>query len=393
MKNIINKLFVVIKHLRYELLSGIVTGVFLLFISLIIDFYIPSSDPFKKVITLSTFIIATLLLIILIKLKQTLEGSLNNVSHILYSQFGFIAYGNEYYRRLRHFTVEKDFLADILVRKALPNLINKIKNEKRKYDKIILILDSGTTITPIFLKLLQFGIKKVDSKKIEVFTNNLAGIDEIQKPVNTTFYALNENNFNVIAGTPLKTYRAITGPITEKFLKTQLWDSEEKDKAIIISVVTANWIVANNQLSTIKLCARGQGHLNFKKEVVQHSDYTFVVAPLTKIIKVENMDTLNNIVPYEDEYKDYAIPVTKKDTTILLTSYRPSNTLSPLLIHSRNLKSSKDQKQNTNFIFSEDNKLYSPKGDRIEVRECELPHSYILDSFKEMYGYELSDVN
>lgn len=132
--------------------------------------------------------------------------------------------------------------------------------------------------------------------------------------------------------------------------------------------------------------------MDFKRELVNHSHYVFVVAPLTKIIKFDDVDKLNNIVPYENLYDKFTIPIEKKESTFLLTSYRTSKSLSPLSMLSIRLKCVEKAKGNKNFTFCKDNPMYTPKGDKMTVRNVELPHSYIEDNFENMYGYKISAV-
>lgn len=180
-----------------ELIISAATAILTLIISILLDIYLPDKNPVQKVMVVFGLVIIFLLVSILFNLKRFIKNKFQQINHILVEQFGFTSQQNEYFRRLRHFTVEKDLLADILVVKELPRLLNQTIT--RKFNKVIILLDSGTTITPIFLKLMQYGISNVEKNKISIFTNNLAGIDEIQKPVNTKFFNLQEENFNIVA--------------------------------------------------------------------------------------------------------------------------------------------------------------------------------------------------
>lgn len=369
-----------------------------IFITTIISVLLETKDPKTIIYIASLTLIIILILALLINLKRLLSAFFFNSKKDFIDQFENIFEKSLYKERLNHFSGEKKFLAKLLVEKVLPNLIRDI-NKHKNIKKINLLIDSGTTITPIFKHLIGLGIPVNDNKiEISIYTNNLAGINEINK-IDQRLCKLTERDFNLIGGKPLNNYKATTGPSTQNFLQT-IWDEQNDSNGEIISVaiVTANWILGGLSFDNISLCAKGDGHYEFKVSIIENSKYVIVVTPLGKILGLESVDKLNSLLPKnpKEEYRTYTIKGNNKRNVkndkkvILLTSFRSKKSLSPFVNLSIRLSTIREQKTHKNYHFSKSCANFEPKGDKWEVTLTELPHHYIRDNFESAYNYKLS---
>ncbi|MCP5048511.1 MAG: hypothetical protein GY940_15180, partial [bacterium] len=198
------------------------------------------------IITAIGVLILLLLFAILFNQKRLFELRFDQVTRLLIEQFGFYSLENQYFQRLRHFPLEKMKLAKTLVKEVLPDLIGKIREKHPNSTTINIILDSGTTITPIFRYLIGHHLK-FDKNNIRIYTNNLAGIDEIHKFSQPDSYkiTLSEEDVNLLGGRPLNKYRATIGSETINSLKTTLKNQRENtnDESVTIGILTSNWFI------------------------------------------------------------------------------------------------------------------------------------------------------
>ena len=332
-----------------------------------------------------------LLFAILFNLKRLFKSRLEMVDRIMIDYFGFSWRENQYFKRLQHFVDEKKFLARVLVEQFLPKLVDRICADNPKVHIINIILDSGTTITPVFSHLIRLGIPTKEGVEINILTNNLAGIDEIHKIDISKKDALSERDFNLIGGQPLNNYRATTGDFTHKILE-DLWKQQRDSggKIVSLGIITANWFLAGRGLDRIQICARGAGHFAYKVSIIKNCEQIVLVGPLGKILPFDHVDELNALTSAEKSYDASPLPEAKRNETYLLTSYRPKISLSPLRLMSNMLVNVCDRGNSKNFIFCPDNPTFDPKqNNRLEAIITELPHEYVRDNFKTVYGYEL----
>ncbi|MCD4789125.1 MAG: hypothetical protein K8R37_03920 [Bacteroidales bacterium] len=241
----------------------------------------------------------------------------------------------------------------------------------------------------------------LDKKKYTIYTNNLAGINEI-RTLNPSQCKLQERHFNLIGGQPLSKYRATTGDSTQKFLDT-IWNVQNSDKVnkvedqreiLTLSILTSNWFLVGEDYQTISICARGEGHFEFKQSVINNSDQIILISPLGKILPLDNENELNCLLP-DTEEKDYQalkLPTESKDKIFLLTTYRSNAIYSPLMQVSTKLSDLKDPTRHLcpkNYSFTKSSPRFNPEGDRYKIVVTELPHEYIRDNFNEVYRFNL----
>lgn len=386
------------KKYRGEILISVIVAVISFVAGILADLLIQDASPILIAGIIFGVIIVILLLGLLFNLKKLLIAYFTNLNALFQSSSDDLFRQNQYAEREEHFAKEKNLLADTFVDCVLPDMIKRVCSDYPSLKMLNLIFDSGTTITPIFPRIMKTGIK-LDEKKFTIYTNNLAGINVIQQ-LNPKVCSLKERNFNLIGGQPLSKYRATTGDRTQKFLET-IWESQNKDKEarkgnldqreiITLSIVTSNWLIAGEDFRHISICARGEGHFNFKRSVIENSDYVILIAPLGKMLPLNDLAKLHDILKDDEDraYEDYRIPDSKKHRTYLLSSFRPQNSLSPLYNVSTKFKDIKDEQGGSNFQICEKWPKFDPEGDKFKVIVTELPHQYIRENFFKIYRYK-----
>jgi len=335
------------------------------------------------------FLVVILMVALLFNQKRLFNKRFRSIDQLLIDHFGFVSKDNQFFRRREHYANEKKGLAKVLVRQVLPNILEKIYKDNRNLVKVNLIIDSGTTLTPIFPELINWGVPIKKGLELNIYTNSMSGIDEIHKLESGE--NLQIPSINLIGGRPLSKYRATTGEATEAFLQT-LWDEQENSNhgIITLSILTANWFLAGNGLDRISICARGLGHLEFKTNVSEHSDYKILVSPLGKLLRLNDVNELNELLKgYEDDvYRSHLISDSQKNTTFLLTTRRDHHSLSPFcqltipLDHIERINSA------WNYTFCNESPIYDPPGTTFEEAFInETPHKYIRDNFEAAYGF------
>ncbi len=387
----IGELRLFINKYSAEIKISVIIAVISTVISIVSSALLQSSNA--RLITDITIgcIIILFLFAILFNIKRLLTNLIVNAP-LLKLKIDDLYREDKYWERLRHFTKEKDLLAKVLVETTLPKVIETICRENSEIKTLNIILDSGTTITPIFKELIYRGIQfqKKDLTYI-IYTNNLAGIEEVHR-INPAICKIGERGFNLIGGKPLNAYRATTGELTQDFLNT-LWKKQDIDKGkmITLSILTANWFTCGVDFKKIALCAKGEGHFKFKEDITIHCHYIIIISPLGKLLPLDDFTFLNKLVPKdpEQEYKAFTIPQDKRDKTYLLTSLRSEETLSPIVSTSIRLKNLKEENRETNYILCDECPVYNPEGDKIAVVVTEVPHQYIRDNFPKVFHCKL----
>lgn len=216
--------------------------------------------------------------------------------------------------RMGHYSAEKE----IICKKFLDFMLNpkndfakKIKMEN--YDKIYLLIDSGSTTYPIFKLLCDYhgrGDYNDILSKVEIFTNNIPGIEALLK------YGRKGNDItsgmiydcNTIPGRIEGQYSAILGIEGINYLNDLKKKLEEnkKEKALFISLITGNYITIREGVLW-----RGKYHGAIKNAYIKNSNYIFILSPLGKIFKIQ-LSKLNDII---------------KNTNVPLASFKKYNSL------------------------------------------------------------------
>lgn len=342
-------------------------------------------DPEAKALVLITFFGMTgliLLLALFFNLRIIFDERFDRVKKILIDYFGFAALTNDYYRRKQHFVIEKQHLAEQLVNLALPRIIDEELGDDTP-ERINLILEAGTTIAAIFPFLTKETMENTGcAEKIHIYTNNLAGVVELHRSVTFQRDPFPESHINLLGGTPLYDYQAVTGDTATEALD-QLAGSFEGQKNI--GVVTGNWIIGGGGLKTLRIVARGPGHMNVKKKLIEICDYVIVLAPLAKLVRTEHVNFLNEISNYHDPYEEYEIESARKDSVCLLTTMRVEGSTSPLTTSTKTLLSIRNNDGGTNYKVCKCTDYYYIHGNEQEIRETEFPHDYVRENLEDLY--------
>lgn len=251
---------------------------------------------------------------------------------------------NQYQERATHFADEKQLLCERLVTEQLPDLIKECwqdydERNRKSPERIDIIIDSGTTLTPAFAALKHFGlrfeakeqlIKSAEARQhsvrdapnfdppFVVHTNSMSGVGEFNRMGESLFFS--ETNLELFGGNPLGRYQATTGKVTESAARMV----NPERTGFVISVLTANWVLIGNTFHTIHLCARGRGHLEFKAAAAANADCVVVVAPLGKLLRTDDVNVLNGLDGVHGEYASIPLAdvVGDRCRTYLLTTYR-----------------------------------------------------------------------
>lgn len=352
-----------------------------------------------KILIMLGIVIAFLFLLNLFNIRKLFNKRFKEINRRIFDEFCLFATEDKYFKRLNHWATEKKKTAKFCVRKVLPEIINKSFLEHPQLKKLNIILDSGTTITPIFKYLIDYDyLYKEHKNKIKIYTNNLSGISEIYKHELLEDSLFSDSDFNLLGGQPLNKYRATTGPQTIQSVQ-QIRRIQNKEngknpkesgyKELTICIVTANWFLINPDYSTISICASGRGHYEFKKELIDNCDHTILISPLGKLLPLDDISFLNKLVSIDtkDHYRPFRIPNENKEKTHLVTTYRPRRSFSPLSSHSNNLE---DNEKTYNYLKWEKNNPFKPSGKGSEVENIELPHGYIREKFEKVFHYSIN---
>lgn len=119
--------------------------------------------------------------------------------------------------------------------------------------------------------LCVFGTQATEGSNLVIYTNNLAGNDEIQGIDENDVNLLSEESYCLIPGTPLNKCRATTCPVTQRF-HTEPSESHVRSEGrkVTIDILTADWFVGGPGLDQLALCAPCHEHREFKLAVYKN---------------------------------------------------------------------------------------------------------------------------
>jgi len=242
----------------------------------------------------------------------------NNVTHS--------KQGNEnislFEHRKNHFLPEKNILCDILVKRITDYL------ENDTYLNIILILDSGSTVFPVFKKLCDNPILKNNrtiAQRLKIITNNLSGISSIVKYGNIGDTKSEKTIFQcrILAGNVQSGYDISLGLYTMDDLETAINEflNGEKRKNKIISVTTGNYISIDDGILGTDIT-----HINLKRKMIEVGNEVFVLCPLGKVLPY-SCNHINKLIKNDRVYKVANWPTCNKlpnNKFWLISTYRNS---------------------------------------------------------------------
>lgn len=332
-----------------------------------------------------------------------------------------------YEARSNHYRIEKGILAKAIVG-ALKERVKHV--EKRNKGKIRVILDSGTTISPIFHELGRQAVLEGGSwiSKLEIYTNNVRGLqiffsckketdDAAKTDPQADRYRDIAVTCKVLPGSTLSAYQAIADESTvERVLGLK------NDGCYIIGITTGNYILFDDEKDASLPIAKIGYHPHIKAAIFHVADEVYLVAPLGKILRTEEGDnrfhnTLTNLnndlghnapITANAALRPYTLvePALLKELnyrkikykgdrwsakTILFTTSRKDGRL--LAHHANRLSrlrpydpaSTELSGSNTRgYILSEDFEEY-PVVSTEEEREMEIPHKYLHQLTKKYF--------
>ncbi|MBE0682991.1 MAG: DeoR/GlpR transcriptional regulator [Anaerolineales bacterium] len=189
-------------------------------------------------------------------------------------------------RRKAHFSPEKEILAESVV-KHVADLIDKNENLH-----IILILDAGSTVYPMFSKLCNhpsFQFDRTKARRLKIITNNLPGVSDLIRHGRISDHNMMRTLFRcrILRGFANSQYEAVLSAETISDLelaidnyRTLINQEKLKRKKIqVISVTTGNYISIVDGI-----LARDEDHLLVKSKMLEVADDIFVLSPLGKLI-------------------------------------------------------------------------------------------------------------
>ncbi len=332
--------------------------------------------------------------------------------------------------RAGHYAAEK-----VLICKQT---LDVIMRDKTLWDhtKVILLLDSGSTVFPMFRLLCEYYWNKQYKnylEKIIIFTNNIPGLSALIKygRLGSDVNAEMIYECNVIPGIAEGKYSAILGSDGASHLKYRLDEIKDKNKSVcVVALITGNYISIKDGILW-----RGKYHGQVKNALIANADYICILSPLGKIFPYTAND-LNKCIagsryplpPYKD-YKDLrdndALPygldikdleptsinkllpyvIACNKPTHLITTKRPSSSIYPTELavyfegNLREIENQfKDNLHKTLFapqIESEQviNELQIYKDSREAFLNYEFPHPEIRTYMRDYFKREESSPN
>jgi len=217
--------------------------------------------------------------------------------------------------RNRHFSAEKRFICLKALDRISKNEQKRLKNNDNAKRTLYLLIDSGSTVYPIFELLCEYRNFKDTFKDVVIYTNNIRGISKI-----SDYARKNDRNdqriiykCKAIPGEIEEKYAAIVGKpaveyleglldliYCEEFVQASLSESQElskiqklsklNEKAIIVSLITGNYISTREGVLW-----RGDFHGELKYNLISNSHHIYVLSPLGKIFN-KSAKRINEII-------------------------------------------------------------------------------------------------
>ncbi len=217
--------------------------------------------------------------------------------------------GSLFDRRRSHFAPEKERLAEMIVDILREEIVT---NKKLK---IILVLDSGSTVFPIFQKLCNhpnFKFDRFNAKRVKIITNNLPGVSELvtHGRIGDPIGARTLFRCRILKGYAHSQYEASLGPQTGEDLekavkefKDDLYKEDDKKytgkNVKIISVITGNYVSIEEGPM-----ARDADHVDTKSAMIDVADKCYVLAPLGKVLPFSCKE-INDLLGLKEEERRY----------------------------------------------------------------------------------------
>ena len=271
--------------------------------------------------------------ILLQRLSMTLQPLERRLTQIEERLWDRIPFGENHLFGIRknHFVAEKRVLADGLVTDLESRLEALLSGN---VERIRLLLDSGTTIFPIFKLLMRKKNNPVWFDRVEIVTNNIPGVfvslvDGRKDESNP--YSKLAFRTRLVGGEPIPAFWASLAPSwkyanldTEAVADGVQQLGRSDPKCMTIGVTTGNYA----QLNGYTLLNRDRSHHAFKKALVEVSEIVYCLFPLGKMLPCsadELNESLISAAERDDPDKRYAdmeIDVSKLTEFVVITTKR-----------------------------------------------------------------------
>jgi len=204
------------------------------------------------------------------------------------------------YRR-GHYNEEKDYICKLFLDELIKN------TELERYDNVYLLIDSGSTVYPLFSLLCHYYWRCIGRKlldKIKIYTNNIPGINDLllYGRVGNDINANIIYNCDVIPGKIEGKYSAILGADSVSHLSHIVNSIKDDNKrSVFISIITGNYISIKDGLLWL-----GDYHGAMKDSYIYNSDWVYILSPLGKIVDMgadQINKAINENIPFNKRYK------------------------------------------------------------------------------------------
>ncbi len=187
-------------------------------------------------------------------------------------------------RRQAHFAPEKELLA-----KTVVEMLRKQIEEDENLS-IILILDAGSTVFPIFRLLCRhptFQFDRNNASRLRIITNNLPGVSDLTKfgRIGERRVAKTLFKCRILSGYAHSEYEASLGDQTANDLKSAIGEFEQAiqsqggNRIKVVSVTTGNYVSLSEGV-----LARHRNHVEIKSVMLEVGDDVYILAPLGKLL-------------------------------------------------------------------------------------------------------------
>ena len=212
--------------------------------------------------------------------------------------------------RCSHFTPEKECLAGFVVSKLL-RLLDPTDEGDPKL-AVILVLDSGSTVFPVFRQLCthpSFQFNRSNADRVKIVTNNLPGVSELTRwgRVGAPNRAKTLFECRILSGFAHSQYEASLSKETAVDLKSAVQEFRKDISGIsgiteirILSAITGNYVSIDEGV-----LARDPNHVATKEAMIDVADEVLVLAPLGKFLPYSCVD-INSLLGLHSKTEQYS---------------------------------------------------------------------------------------
>ncbi len=191
-------------------------------------------------------------------------------------------YDTIYDERTTHYKEEKECMARHYIEFLENRVVSALNCPEIK--KVVILLDSGTTLVPIFDNLGQKSNENSNyftkHANVNIYTNNIRGILRLFKyKKNISRYESLPFDCSVLPGKVLAPYEAFADEYTIKAIADL-----KRSGVYVISITTGNYIIYNDIQNIFLPIARAGFHPHVKSAMYYAANEVHVVAPLGKVL-------------------------------------------------------------------------------------------------------------